>query len=180
VTFERSHGKARPSLPRAGKLVAVDTAPIPPTGRTAGGHFAPGNTLARDRGAKRAIKRALGVDDETTTQLARDASQVFGSTLRVLPSDAAPVRAVLALHARHLALHGYYSKRAEEIGLDTPKGLELSAVAARESARAERTLVTAIEVARVCHANRPKPKKAVFQFKPPPAPPDDEESTDEV
>jgi hypothetical protein len=161
VTFERSHGKARPGLPRAGKLKAVNTAPDPSRQRTASGHFAVGNELARDRGAKQALKRALGVSDQTAlTELTRSAQKFFGSTLRTLPSNTAPVRALVALHARHLALCSYYSAKAEEVGLDTDKGLALSAVAARESQRAERTLVTAIDVARVCaeeDARKPNP-----------------------
>jgi hypothetical protein len=81
--------------------------------------------------------------------VARDARRVFGHVLASLPSDAPPVRALLSIYARHCALHAYYTVKAEELGLDTPEGLKLLEVADRQSQRAERTLVTCHDLARI-------------------------------
>lgn len=152
MTIERSHGKARPALTRASDLSApADTAAKPSDARTPDGRFAAGNRAASDARFTHAIRKALGSADSTGAELvvARDARRVFGTTLRSLPSDAPPVRALLAVYARHQALHGYYSLRAEAAGLDTSEGLALLAVADRQSQRAERVLVTVHDLARV-------------------------------
>lgn len=150
--MERSKGKMRPSLTRASDLAApVDTAAKPSDARTPDGRFAAGNRAASDARFVNAIRKSLGSTDATGAALivARDARRVFGTTLRSLPSDAAPVRALLAVYARHHALHAYYTLRAETAGLDTPEGLALLAVADRQSQRAERVLVTCHDLARV-------------------------------
>jgi hypothetical protein len=86
----------------------------------------------------------------------RDARRVFGHVLASLPSDAPPVRALLAVYARHQALHAYYTTRAEELGLDSEDGLALLVVADRQSQRAERVLVTCHDLARVHAAAAPR------------------------
>jgi hypothetical protein len=45
MAFEQSHGKARPTLPRASDLEPAEAAPKPREGRTPGGHFAAGNRI---------------------------------------------------------------------------------------------------------------------------------------
>lgn len=156
MTIERSHGAARPTLPRASDLKEPeDTDRSPSVKRDAAGRFVSGNTEARAGRFKRTLRRVLG-DDAGQGEagiVAGDARRIFTHVLRSLPSDAPPVRALVALHARHLALHGFYTAKAEAAGLDTEAGLALLAVADRQSQRAERVLVTALDAARVCAAH---------------------------
>ena len=150
--MERSHGKLRPALVRASDLEASgETEEKPSDARTPDGRFAAGNRTAIAARFTHTIRKALGTKAATGEALivARDARRVFGQVLAALPSDAAPVRALLAVYARHQALHAYYTVRAEAEGLDTPRGLELLAVADRQSQRAERVLVTCHDLARV-------------------------------
>jgi hypothetical protein len=156
--IERSHGKARPALVRASDLTPHETAPKPSEGRDASGRFSAGNRAARAARFTHTIRKALGAKAGSGEALivARDARRVFGHVLASLPSDAAPVRALLAVYARHQALHAYYTLRAEALGLDTEAGLALLAVADRQSQRAERTLVTVHDLARVHAEARPR------------------------
>jgi hypothetical protein len=151
VTIERSHGKARPSLTRASDLVASETVDKPTVPRAAGGRFAVGNRDAVNARFTHTVRKALGSKAATGEALivARDARRVFGQVLAALPSDAAPVRALLAVYARHAALNAYFTLKAEAAGLDTEAGLALLVVADRQSQRAERTLVTVHDLARV-------------------------------
>jgi hypothetical protein len=157
MTIEKSHGKARPTLVRAAELVETKADTKPTEGRTSHGHFAAGNRTGLDARFKATVKRALGNKASTGEVRAvyRDALRVFSTTLRSLPSDAAPVRTLVALHARHVALNGFYTAKAEAEGLDTEAGQSLLVIADRQSQRAERVLVTALDVARVC-ATKPK------------------------
>jgi hypothetical protein len=157
MTFEVSHGKVRPTLPRASDLEAPEAEAKPTAGRGAHGHFAGANRIGLEARFVHTVRKALGSGDATGAALvvARDARRVFAHVLRSLPSDAAPVRALLAVYARHQALHAYFTLKAEATGLDTPKGLSLLAVADRQSQRAERTLVTCHDLARV-HADLAK------------------------
>jgi hypothetical protein len=151
VTVERSHGKARPTLVRASDLAAVETDNTRPSNHGPGGHFTPGNTAAKDGRFRATVKKALGnrADKGEVGVVASDARRVHGHILRAMPSDAAPVRVLAAIHARHVALNAYFTAKAEAAGLDTPAGMKLLDVAGRESQRAERTLVTLHDLARV-------------------------------
>jgi len=157
MTLERSHGKARPALPRASDLRPTESASKPSDTRAPDGRFAPGNRASVGARFTATIKKALGSKAATGEAIivARDARRLFGHTLASLPSDAAPVRALLAIYSRHAALHGYFTLKAEALGLDTPEGLKLLEVADRQSQRAERTLVTVHDQARV-HAEQAK------------------------
>jgi hypothetical protein len=157
MTFERSHGKPRPTLPRASDLRPAEAEAKPPQGRTTGGHFAAGNRLGVGARWKATLKKALGSSGATgeTGIVAADASRVMLHVLRSLPSDAAPVRVMVAIHARHVALNAFFTAKAEQAGMDTPQGAMFLEIADRQSQRAERTLVTALDVARV-HASREK------------------------
>src|ERR1700722_11240887 len=155
---ERSHGKMRPSLVRASDLEPGQSVAKPSDARTADGRFAAGNRASVAARFTHTIRKALGTKAATGEALivARDARRVFAQVLAALPSDATPVRALLAVYARHQALHAYYTLKAEAEGLDTPKGLELLAVADRQSQRAERILVTVHDLARVHAASGPR------------------------
>ncbi len=160
MTFERSHSKARPTLTRASDLRPVESDAKPTDLRRADGRFAPGNRLSVGARFTATIRKALGSKEATGAALivSRDARRVFGHVLAALPSDAAPVRALLAIYARHTALHAFYTLRAEALGLDTPEGLKLLEVADRQSQRAERVLVTCHDLARV-HAEKASASK---------------------
>jgi hypothetical protein len=151
MAIERSHGKPRPTLPRASDLEPVKADPKPTAGRASHGHFAAGNPIGRDSRFKHTVKKALGNHAATGEVgiVAADAARVMAHVLRSMPSDAAPVRVLVSIHARHVALNAYYTRLAEVAGLDTAQGLKLLEVADRQSQRAERTLVTATDLARV-------------------------------
>lgn len=149
MTIEQSHGKARPVLPRASDLPVIEADAKPTIGRTAHGHFAAGNRTGLAARFTHTIKKALGTKAAAGDAkiVSRDARRVFSHLLRSMPSDAPPVRVLAAIHARHVALHGYYTAKAEEAGLETEDGLALLEVADRQSQRAERVLVTCLDVA---------------------------------
>lgn len=154
MTFERSHNKVRPMLVRASDLQPGQPADKPTTGRSDHGHFAAGNRLGVAARFMATVKKALGNKNSPgeTRIVYRDARRVMAHVLRAMPSNAAPVRVLVAIHARHVALHGYFTAKAEAAGLDTPEGLKLLEVADRQSQRAERVLVSAQDMARVCAA----------------------------
>jgi hypothetical protein len=159
MTIEQSHGKARPTLPRSNELRVVQTARDPSEGRAAGGRFAPGNRLAFGAKWKATVKKLLGraVDNATAEVVGRDAWKIYLATLRSMPSDDAPVRSLVAIHARHVAVASYFTNLAAEAGLESERGLGLLEVASHHGARAERTIVTAVDVATKL-ASKPKPK----------------------
>jgi hypothetical protein len=149
MAIEISHGKARPTLPRSSDLSPVDTARDPSVGRTVGGRFGPGNKIANGARWKQAIKRLLGrvADGQEAEAVGRDSWKIFLATLRAMPSDAAPVRSLVALHARHVAVASFFTNKAAAVGLDTKEGLAFLEVASHHGQRAERTAVTALDVA---------------------------------
>lgn len=150
MTIERSHNKARPTLPRASDLQPPEAAPNPSAGRGEGGRFAAGNRIGLGARWKATLKKAMGsAEDGEAGIVASDAKRIMAHILRSLPSDAAPVRVLAGVHARHVALNAYFTAKAEAAGLDTDKGMKLLDVASRESQRAERTLVTLHDLARV-------------------------------
>lgn len=153
--MERTKNKMRPSLPRASDLRPSATVEKPTDARDAQGRFAAGNRTAQGARFTHAIRKSLGSSEAKGEALivARDARRVFGHVLRSLPSDAPPVRALLAIYSRHAALNAYFTVKAEAAGLDTPEGLKLLEVADRQSQRAERVLVTVHDLARV-HAKK--------------------------
>jgi hypothetical protein len=155
MTFERSHGKARPTLVRASDLQPSESVRDRTDGRRADGRFAEGNRHSIGRGWKTTLKKLLGpkADDEVSRLIRRDAWRVFAATMQVMASDAAPVRAMVSLYAGHVALAAFYRAKATGVGLDTEPGLKLLDVADRQSQRAERTLVTAHDLARL-HADQ--------------------------
>jgi hypothetical protein len=146
---ERSKGKMRPSLVRSSDLVTVETEANPTDGRGPDGRFAPGNRVSVGSGCRRTQKKLLGphAGREDERLVRRDAFRVFTQTMLSMPSDAPPVRSLVSLHSRHVALAAYYGALASAAGLASDAGMTLQAVADRQSQRAERVLVTAIDVA---------------------------------
>lgn len=166
---ERSHGKARPRLPRASDLheKSLDHAAIAATDadrrrqRDAHGRFAPGNALAIGRGNKAFIRRGMGaaktVTDPEALQVARDANRLFNEVLRTLPDDSAMTRQLLALYARETALCAFWSARASVVGLGSDDGIKAQDRAQKHGQRAERLSVSLLDVAKDLAAMRPKP-----------------------
>lgn len=153
MSIERSHGKARPTLPRASALQPLGSAPDRSDGRTPDGRFAPGNRASVGSGFRRTTKKLLGPTGADSSQeriVRRDAWRVFVATMRTMPSDAAPVRTLIGLHARHVALAALYAQLASEATLGSAASLKLQEAADRQSQLATRVLVTALDAARVC------------------------------
>lgn len=162
MTIEKSHGKARPNLVRASDLSPSEPPEAkPPVARTPDGRFAVGNRAAVDSRFTHAIRKSLGDKADTGEAgiVARDARRVFSNVIKTLSSDAAPVRALLMIYARHQALNAYYTLLAAAKGLDTPEGQKSQDMADRQSQRAERVLVTCHDLARV-HAAQAKSRSA--------------------
>lgn len=151
MTIEASHGKARPTLPRASDLVPVETVRDPSDGRSAGGRFAEGNRTAVGAKWKNACKKLLGSfaagNPEAAAAVARDSWRLFSATMRELPSDGAQVRQLAALGARHAALSAFFTARAATAGLDTDEGVRFGAIASQHGQRAERLAVTTLDIA---------------------------------
>lgn len=162
MSTETSHGKARTILARSSDLPKIKSERKPSDGRDTDGRFASGNRLSVGAGFKRTAKKLLGLGPAKGVSaeehiVRRDAWRVFVATMATMPTDSAPVRSLVSLHARHVALAAVYTAKAAEAGLDTDKGMAMQAAADRQSQRAERVLVTALDVAaRLASKNRPQ------------------------
>jgi hypothetical protein len=156
LTIERSHGKARPTLPRSGDLRVVETAATPTEGRAPGGRFAPGNQVASGGRWKASIRKLLGDGSSAQAEpVARAAFRLYCALLRELPSDGPSVRSLAALQARHAALAAHFTDRADELGFETEKGAAALELATKHGQRAERLAVTALDVATKLRAAKP-------------------------
>jgi hypothetical protein len=159
MTIEKSHGKARPTLPRSSDLVAVpDTVDDRIRNHAGDGRFPVGNSASRGRGWKRAISKMLGrgVDDldAVARAVSEDAWRLFIQTMRELPSDGAMVRARVTSMVRHQALEAFWGARAVA-QLGTPEGDLADDRASAHGQRAERLSVTALDIAtRLAKATR--------------------------
>ncbi len=159
MTLERSHGAARPTLPRSSDLKAPDTVGEPSDSRRADGRFASGNQLATGRGWKHSIARSLGRDMAGEAgELGEEAYRLYRAFLADLPCDCASVRSLVAQRARAAVLAARYARRACEVGLDTDEGAKALQLTTQLDARAERLAVTSLDVSsRLATAARAKP-----------------------
>lgn len=147
MTIERSHGKARPTLPRSGELT-----PDPegadrerPGDRDDKGRAMPGNQLGLGRGWKSAIRKNLkraGAPDEVAVRVISDTETVYAAIIRDLARTGPLVRMNAAGAAREFALAGFFDQAALEAGLMTEKGQQLAARASSHRQRYERLSVT--------------------------------------
>lgn len=158
MSIEHSHGKARPTLPRASDLAVADTAGNPTEGRAPGGRFAPGNRLAEGQRWKASIRKMLGrgATNAEAESLARETFRLYLAVLRRMPSDGPSVRMLVALQARHAALAARWANRAAELGLDSEEAVQADERAIKHGQRAERLAVTALDVARAEAQARPR------------------------
>lgn len=147
MTIERSHGKARPTLPRLADVPEQGTAGEPNGQRDAKGRFTGGNKLATGRGWKHVITKGLGAELEGEAgELGNEAAVLFRAFMADLPCDAASVRQLVAARARAAVLSARYSRVAAQSGLDTPEGSQAASEALKWDARAERLAVTSMDV----------------------------------
>lgn len=152
MTIERSHGKARPTLPRSS-----DLSPVPATDdrrsglRDGKGRWVTGNGAAIGRGEKLPIRRALGAvahaTDAEVRAVAADAARLFAATIAEMPSDGSAVRQLVALQCRAFACAAFWTAKAEAEGLSSEEGIAASDQAVKHGQRAERLSVTALDVA---------------------------------
>jgi hypothetical protein len=148
VPIQRSQGKARPQLPRSRDLPAIESARDRTEGRRTNGQFAPGNRASVRSGEKHAVKKLLGdASDRDVSLVAHDAMRLHNGAIRDLPSDGPIVRSLAAFYGRHAAVAGYANRQADGAGLDSEAGRMWLDVALRHGVRAERLVVTMLDVA---------------------------------
>jgi hypothetical protein len=124
-----------------------------------------GHTHGTDSRAKHVVGKSLG---------SPDARKIYFAVMRSLPSKAPTVRGLVALHAQHMAQHAALTTAAEAAGIATPEGQKLMALADEQGRRAERTLVTAHDLARIAAESEAKARPPAWQQWAPPTTEDDE------
>jgi hypothetical protein len=158
MALERSHGRLRPTLPRSSDLAVPQATPDRRQGRDERGRFAPGHRSgARGKGWQQAIRRLAHsqLDDPELRGLANDAGSLFRARLHELPDRGPTISALVAEGARSSVLSARFAARAVEIGLDTDDGRRALELSMRLGQRAERSSVTALDVAtRLAEARR--------------------------
>ena len=116
-------------------------------GRDEQGRFIKGNKIARDQAAISTVAKSLGLPshDPDVTEVAKQARQLYRSTLRELPSTGASVRQLVAAQCRHGALATYYANMAAKEGLGTERGMAMAEASRRHDQAAQRLSVTAYD-----------------------------------
>jgi hypothetical protein len=152
MTIERSHEKARPTLPRASDLaLAEGTVAERHRNHDEGGRFAARNQAAANRAWRRSLKKLIARDEPISDDIVRtvleDAWRIFTATLRELPNDGPTVRGLALRKARHEALEGFWTAKAAALGLTSPEALACEDRATKHGQRAERVAVTMLDVA---------------------------------
>lgn len=149
MTIERSHGKARPTLPRSSDLADAAPAPEVDRNRDERGRAVAGNTLGVNKGVRAALRKMIAREtkDPLARAVADDAWKIFAANVAELPSSGSIVRGLLLRKARHEALSAFWEMQATAKGLATPEGIEAQEMAMKHGQRAERLAVTAIDVA---------------------------------
>ncbi len=151
MTIEKSRGKARPTLPRSSDLATVPQPEAPRTAqRGPDGRFAPGHQSGRGKGAKRQLARLMGTDsaDPITALVASSAASAYRAHIQELPNQGSIVSSLVALAARSEALAAFFYAEATRHGLGSDKGVAALSEASKHGQRAERLLVTALDVSK--------------------------------
>lgn len=158
MALEHSHGKARPTLPRAADLPVPPPAPDRRQGRDNKGRFAAGHRQsARSRGWRRAIAQLsagqLKTDDQV--KLANDSGTLYRATLATMPCEGPLTNPIAAEHARTAVLSAHFAGAAIAAGVTTAKGRQLLELSLKLGQRAERTAVTLLDLTtRLAEAER--------------------------
>lgn len=158
--LERSHGKVRSTRKRASDLRPAGTVGEPSGTRSAGGRFAAGNAVGRNRGVKAVIRRHLGREASTPVveQLTRDVRVTCAALKADLPSDAPSVLLLVQARATWSVLQQHLTTLALDAGLTTDAGRGYLELAIKLDQRAERLAITSLDVATtLAEAERRKP-----------------------
>ena len=161
MTIEKSHGKARATLPRSsdlGTCTVPQPDPMPSAKRSSNGRFAPGTpSLGRGKGAKKALAQMMGsgASDPVAKLVAAAATATYAAHIAELPSQGSIVSSLVALAARHEALAGFFHAEAARLGMGSKEGLAALENASKQGQRAERLLVTALDIAKALAAAKP-------------------------
>ncbi|NOU30978.1 MAG: hypothetical protein HOO96_24025 [Polyangiaceae bacterium] len=78
--------------------------------------------------------------------MADDAWRIFCATVREMPSDGPSVRNLLMQQAKQSALSAFWEGEAARRGLTTEGGVEAQELAMKHGQRAERLIVTALDI----------------------------------
>jgi len=159
VSIEARGGQARPTPPRSSDLSPQPRRVPPPP--NPGNRFKPGNKIAEGHGWKATVRRMLPVSvasNEAVLAVARDSMVLYRHVLRELAHDGPAVRALVADIARCWSVSARYHAAALEADLTSDRGMKLADAALRHSQRAERLLVTALDVSGVLATARSKRK----------------------
>lgn len=120
-------------------MVRARSAPVRQKNHAKNGQFTTGNRAAGDRAIVAVLKKAgLG---------GRDVRRGARALLKVLPSDAAPVKALAHEWSNALIFSAVNRSTAIKLGVDTPDGMRAQSLALAWDQRAERLLVTAWDIA---------------------------------
>jgi hypothetical protein len=165
MALERSKGKLRPGLPRSSDLHTVP-AGEPDGNRDTGGRFEKGNTVGTRRGIRALIKRHLGRDgtNAETESVYRETTTLFGGFMKSMPTEADVVQDLAARQARASVFSARFAAQALEVGIFTDKGRQLLEMSIRFDQRAERLMVTALDVATKLAESERKQAPAVPWF----------------
>ncbi len=156
MTIEKSHGKARPTLPRSSDLVSVPQMEPPRTAaRGPDGRFLPGHRTGRGKGAKRQLARLMGTDsdDPITALVASAAATAYRAHMQELPNQGSIVSSLVSLASRHEALSAFYQAEGAKHGYASETGTAALQEASKHGQRAERLLVTALDISKALAAS---------------------------
>lgn len=169
MTLERSHSKLYALRPRSRDLAPHDPPADGPVGRDDRGRFTSTNRAAADRAVKSAltgqlrravaqgVAAALGSDatPQTGVQVAREALALYRSACRELGTNSTLARSALVKWAIGSSVANALQLAAVAAGVDSERGLKLLERAERASQVAERSSITAADLARVLRGAAP-------------------------
>ena len=87
------------------------------------------------------------VSDPTVAEVARGALATYKAKLAEMPYDGPTVSGMVAMASRHEALFAFWTDESCRLGLTTPEGVKASEQAIKHGIRAERLMVTALDIA---------------------------------
>jgi hypothetical protein len=176
-TIEDSHGKPRLTQPRPSDLGSVETGADRSRDHNADGTFSNGNSAARNRGARSALRgpyraarrrivEALAnqAEPEVADVLLRDALLIFEAARAELGSRSVFTQGPTIAYAIESTLAGYYHQEAALAGHLTERGLELLDRAQSCETQAARAMTAALAAAKALGSKRTRSTKSVVQI----------------